>query len=74
MKLYGYSPAATVIALVLGPLAEETLRQSLIISGGGLSIFYTRSMSLLLVIIIGLLITAPLALSIYRRRSTRDDR
>ena len=74
MKLYGYSPAATVIALVLGPLAEETLRQSLIISAGGLSIFYTRSMSLLLLIIIGLLIAAPLALSIYRRRSTRDDR
>jgi putative tricarboxylic transport membrane protein len=73
MKLYGYSPAATVIALVLGPLAEETLRQSLIISGG-LSIFYTRSMSLMLLIIIGLLIAAPLALSIYRRRSTRDDR
>jgi putative tricarboxylic transport membrane protein len=72
MKLYGYSPAATVIALVLGPLAEETLRQSLIISGG-LSIFYTRSMSLLLLIIIGLLIAAPLALSLYRR-STRDDR
>ncbi|HEX5992740.1 MAG TPA: hypothetical protein VFY70_09230, partial [Thermomicrobiales bacterium] len=70
---YGYSPAATVIALVLGPLAEETLRQSLIISGG-LSIFYTRSMSLLLLIIIGLLIAAPLALSLYRRRSTRDDR
>jgi putative tricarboxylic transport membrane protein len=64
-----------VIALVLGPLAEETLRQSLIISAGGLSIFYTRSMSLLLLlIIIGLLIAAPLALSIYRRRSTRDDR
>src|ERR671916_348004 len=73
MKLYGYSPAATVIALVLGPLAEETLRQSLIISGGP-SIFYTRSMSLLLLIIIGLLIAASLALSIYRRRSTRDDR
>jgi hypothetical protein len=31
-------------------------------------------MSLLLLIIIGLLIAAPLALSIYRRRSTRDDR
>ncbi len=74
MKLYGYSPATTVIALVLGPLAEETLRQSLIISGGGLSIFYTRSMSLVLVIIIGLLIAVPLALSIYRRSSTRDDR
>src|SRR5919107_1709194 len=64
MKLFGYSPAATVIALVLGPLAEETLRQSLIISGP--SIFYTRSVSLVLLIVIGLLIAIPLALSVYR--------
>ena len=42
-------------------LAEETLRQSPDHLGGGLSIFYTRSVSLLLVIIIGLLIAAPLA-------------
>jgi putative tricarboxylic transport membrane protein len=69
MKLLGYSPAATLIALVLGPLAEETLRQSLIIAGP--SIFYTRSMSLLLLIVIGFLIAIPLALSVYRR-STRD--
>ena len=69
MKLFGYSPAATVIALVLGPLAEETLRQSLIIAGP--SIFYTRSVSLVLLIVIGLLIAIPLALSVYRR-STRD--
>jgi putative tricarboxylic transport membrane protein len=69
MKLFGYSPAATVIALVLGPLAEETLRQSLIIAGP--SIFYTRSVSLLLLIVIGFLIAIPLALSVYRR-STRD--
>jgi putative tricarboxylic transport membrane protein len=69
MKLFGYSPAATVIALVLGPMAEETLRQSLIISGP--SIFFTRPVSLLLVIVIGLLIAIPLALGVYRR-STRD--
>src|ERR687895_719120 len=65
MKLFGYSPAATVIALVLGPLAEETLRQSLIIAGP--SIFYTRSVSLVLLIVIGFLIAIPLALSVYRR-------
>ena len=29
MKLYGFSPAAVVLALVLGPLAEEALRQTL---------------------------------------------
>ena len=34
MRRYGLSPAALVIALVLGPLAEESLRQTMIISGG----------------------------------------
>jgi putative tricarboxylic transport membrane protein len=46
MKLYGYSPAALVLALVLGPLAEQSLRQSLIISRGSLSIFVERPVSL----------------------------
>ena len=35
MKKLGYSPAALVLALVLGPLAERALRQSLIISDSG---------------------------------------
>ena len=46
MKLYGFSPAATVLALVLGPLAEETLRQTLIISRGSPLIFVERGASL----------------------------
>lgn len=48
MKLYGFSPAATVLALVLGPLAEETLRQTLIISRGSPVIFLERGMSLII--------------------------
>lgn len=42
MKKLGYSPAALVLALVLGPLAERALRQSLILSDAGLGIFFTR--------------------------------
>jgi putative tricarboxylic transport membrane protein len=34
MKIHGYSPAATVVALVLAPLAEDSLRQTIIISRG----------------------------------------
>lgn len=51
MKLYGYSPAATVLALVLGPLAEETLRQTLIISRGSPLIFVERGTSLIILLI-----------------------
>jgi len=51
MKRYGYSPAALVLALVLGPLAEQSLRQSLIISRGSLSIFVDRPVSLAILLL-----------------------
>jgi putative tricarboxylic transport membrane protein len=46
MKLYGYSPAALVLALVLGPLAEQSLRQTLTISRGSFGIFLERPASM----------------------------
>jgi putative tricarboxylic transport membrane protein len=64
MKLYGFSPAALVLALVLGPLAEQSLRQSLTISRGSFMIFLERPMSLW---IIGVT-AAILALGVVMRR------
>ncbi|HJT62357.1 MAG TPA: tripartite tricarboxylate transporter permease [Burkholderiales bacterium] len=64
MKQLGFSPAALVLALVLGPLAEQSLRQSLTISRGSFAIFLDRPMSLW---IIGITI-AILALGVVMRR------
>ena len=50
MKKLGYSPAALTLALVLGPLAERALRQSLIISDAGLGIFFTRPIAAVLIV------------------------
>jgi putative tricarboxylic transport membrane protein len=50
MKKLGYSPAALTLALVLGPLAERALRQSLIISDAGLGIFFMRPIAAALTI------------------------
>jgi putative tricarboxylic transport membrane protein len=50
MKKLGYSPAALVLALVLGPLAERALRQSLIISDSGLGILFTRPIAAVLTV------------------------
>jgi putative tricarboxylic transport membrane protein len=50
MKKLGYSPAALTLALVLGPLAERALRQSLIISDAGLGIFFLRPISAVLTV------------------------
>jgi putative tricarboxylic transport membrane protein len=42
MRKLNYPMAPAVLAIVLGPLAEPALRQSLLISGGSFSIFFTR--------------------------------
>jgi putative tricarboxylic transport membrane protein len=42
---YGYSLAPLVLAFVLGPLMETSLRQSLILSQGDFSIFVERPIS-----------------------------
>jgi putative tricarboxylic transport membrane protein len=70
MKQLGYSPAALVLALVLGPLAERALRQSLIISDAGLGIFFTRPISGVLMTLALLAVALPVvrALASGRRR------
>ena len=89
MRRFGMSPAALVIALVLGPLAEETLRQTMIISGGTFGIFVERTTSLVLLVVIATMVMVPLAAPHVRRlvrarlqeisqrraaaRQTRDD-
>lgn len=45
MRKLDYPLAPAVLAIVLGPLAEPALRQSLLISGGEISIFFTRPFS-----------------------------
>ena len=66
MKLYGYSPAATVLALVLGSMAEETFLQSLIISNGTFDLFYERPISLALSGTVLAVILLPLAIRVAR--------
>ncbi len=61
MRLYGFSPAALVLALVLGPLAEEALRQTLTISRGSFGIFIDRPASLSIIgVTIALVVLLPL--------------
>ena len=60
MRLYGFSPAALVLALVLGPLAEQSLRQTLTISGGSFGIFLERPMSLWILAITTVIVAATL--------------
>jgi putative tricarboxylic transport membrane protein len=67
MKKLGYSPAALVLALVLGPMAERALRQSLIISDSGIGIFFTRPISAALMLLALTAIAVPLAKALRRK-------
>lgn len=67
MKVYGYSPAATVLALVLGGMAESKFLQSLIISQGNLSIFVERPISLVLTLVMVMSVVISISLKIYKR-------
>ncbi|MFD1848794.1 tripartite tricarboxylate transporter permease [Oceanobacillus bengalensis] len=59
MKLYDFSPAAVVLALVLGPMAENALRQTLITTEGSFLIFVQRPVSLILTIVILVMLIIP---------------
>ena len=59
MRKTGYEAAPLVVALVLGSLFENALRQSLILSGGSFSILFVRPIALVLMVAaIGLLLLA----------------
>jgi putative tricarboxylic transport membrane protein len=67
MKKLGYSPAALVLALVLGPLAERALRQALIISDAGIFILVMRPISGTLTVLALLAIAVPVFKAISAR-------
>jgi putative tricarboxylic transport membrane protein len=69
MRLIGFSPAALILALVLGPMAEEALRQSLTISRGSFMIFLERPASLS---IVGLAAVLVLLVPLMRRFQSAD--
>ncbi len=57
MRKLEYPLAPAVLAIVLGPLAEPALRQSLLISSGSFSIFFTRpAAGIIMVFAIGLIL------------------
>jgi putative tricarboxylic transport membrane protein len=67
MRKFDYPLAPAVLAIVLGPIAEPTLRQSLLLSSGDPSIFFTRPIAGPIMIVAILLILLP-ALKLLRRK------
>ncbi len=67
MRKLDYPLAPAVLAIVLGPLAEPALRQSLIISDGSFAIFFNRTYAGPIMVAALLLLFLPLFKMIYDR-------
>jgi putative tricarboxylic transport membrane protein len=68
LRKLNYPVAPAVLAIVLGPLAEPALRQSLLASQGEFTIFFTRPISAICMAAAVALIVYPLVQSWMRRR------
>lgn len=68
MRKLNYPVAPAVLAIVLGPIAERSFRQSLISSQGDPMTFIERPISLACIIVAAMLMSYPLVSGFRRRR------
>ena len=69
MKKFNYEAAPVVLALVLGPMMENALYQSLIMSKGSGGIFFTRPISLAIMLVSVALLILPLNPWVKKKRT-----
>jgi putative tricarboxylic transport membrane protein len=69
MRKFGYEPAPLVLAFVLGPMLENNLRKSLILSHGDFTIFVERPISATCLVLAAAALLAPLLPALARKRS-----
>jgi putative tricarboxylic transport membrane protein len=72
MKKFGYEPAPLILAYILGPLMENNLRQSLLISQGKFMIFLTRPIAAVALSIACLLLLSNLLPFLKKRRQVYE--
>jgi putative tricarboxylic transport membrane protein len=68
MEYYGYTVSPILLALILGPMAEQNLRRALIISHGDPFVFFKRPISAAFIILTGFVIIS----SYYRIKKANE--
>lgn len=68
LRKLNYPVAPAVLTIVLGPMAEVSFRQSLIGSQGDATVFFTRPISLICLILTAILLVLPIIMNRRRRR------
>jgi putative tricarboxylic transport membrane protein len=71
MKKFDYEPAPLILAFVLGRMAEESVRQSLVLSRGDLLVFFKHPISSAAIIIAGIMIFYPLIWGLLKKTTGR---
>jgi putative tricarboxylic transport membrane protein len=69
MRKFGYEPAPLVLAFVLGPMLENNLRKSLMLSQGDFTIFVEKPISAVCLVLAAVALAAPLLPALSRRRA-----
>jgi putative tricarboxylic transport membrane protein len=73
LRKFGLDPAPLVLGLVISPIFEMSLRQSLIMSNGNWTIFFTRPIALVLIIIGAVLLAWSAFAFVRKRRDWRSE-
>ena len=68
MRRYGLPMVPAIIAIILGPVAEEQMRRALQISNGELSGLWNTAFSQIVYVVIALLLLVPPIVRAVRKR------
>jgi putative tricarboxylic transport membrane protein len=71
LRKFSFDPAPLVLGLVIAPLFEQSLRQSLIMSNGDYLIFLSRPISLALMVVCAILLGLSALAFVLKRRDWR---
>ncbi len=69
MRRYDFPTAPVIIGMILGPLAEQNFRQAMTISAGDWTVFFTRPLSLTILILAALALMGPKLYSLATRKT-----
>jgi len=68
-KKFDFEPAPLILAVVLGPMMEDTLKHTFLISGGDPTVFFTRPISAAFLAFVALLIVLQLIPAIRKTKT-----
>jgi putative tricarboxylic transport membrane protein len=72
LKKFSFDPAPLVLGLVISPIFEQSLRQSLIMSNGDYTIFFVRPIALGLLLVSALMLVLSAYTFMMKRRDWRS--